>query len=179
MRKAEMRDVARVAEIYERIHDEEEAGRVTTGWLRTVYPVRRTAEDAVTRGDLFVEEEEGAVVAAAIINHIQVPEYAGCRWRYDAPDEAVMVLHTLVVDPAASGRGYGARFVRGYEAYAAGHGCPFLRMDTNEKNARARALYARLGYWETGIIPCTFNGISGVRLVCLEKKVECESLPNP
>ena len=44
-------------------------------------------------------------------------------------------------------------------------------MDTNEKNVRARALYAKLGYQEPGVVSCTFNGIPGVRLVCLEKKL--------
>lgn len=32
-------------------------------------------------------------------------------------------------------------------------------------------LYARLGYREAGIVPCVFNGIKGVGLVCLEKKL--------
>ena len=42
-------------------------------------------------------------------------------------------------------------------------------MDTNERNAAARSLYAGLGYQEVGIVSCDFNGIPGVRLVCLEK----------
>ena len=42
-------------------------------------------------------------------------------------------------------------------------------MDTNERNLAARRLYARLGYREAGVVGCTFNGIPGVRLVCLEK----------
>ena len=166
-----MDDVAQIAAIFERIHDEEAAGRTTTGWLRDVYPVRQTAVDAVARGDLFVEEDGEAITAAGIINQIQVPEYAQCKWRHDVPDEAVMVLHTLVVDPAYGGKGYGKEFVRGYEQYAAAHGCPYLRMDTNERNTRARAMYAKLGYWEAGAVRCTFNGIPGVRLVCLEKKL--------
>lgn len=57
----------------------------------------------------------------------------------------------------------------GYEQYALDHGCPCLRMDTNARNTAARKLYARLGYWEAGIVPCNFNGIPGVQLVCLEK----------
>lgn len=42
-------------------------------------------------------------------------------------------------------------------------------MDTNARNAAARRLYAGLGYWEAGIVPCVFNGIPDVQLVCLEK----------
>ncbi len=61
-----------------------------------------------------------------------------------------------------------------YEDYALEQGCRYLRMDTNVKNTAARTLYARLGYRETGIIPCVFNGISGVRLVCLEKTLDME-----
>ena len=49
--------------------------------------------------------------------------------------------------------------------------CPYLRMDTNEKNAAARRLYARLGYKEIGVVDCEFNGIAGVHLVCLEKSL--------
>ena len=112
----------------------------------------------------------GAAVRAARINQIQVPEYANARWQHpQAPTEQVMVLHTLVVDPLQGGRGLGTAFVRFYEEYAREKGCPYLRMDTNEKNRSARALYARLSYQEAGIVDCRFNSISGVRLVCLEK----------
>ena len=58
-----------------------------------------------------------------------------------------------------------------HEDWARSHGCPHLRMDTNVKNARARRLYAHLGYREAGVIPCVFNGITGVQLVCLEKNL--------
>ena len=113
----------------------------------------------------------GQVVAAAIINRIQVPVYAEVGWLYPAGPDEVMVLHTLVVDPLMAGRGYGSAFVAFYEGYGRQSGCPVLRMDTNEKNAAARRLYARLGYREAGIVPCVFNGIKGVGLVCLEKKL--------
>lgn len=171
IRKAVQADIAAVAAIYGRIHDAEAAGVSSTGWLREVYPVQATAQAAVERGDLFVMEEAGRIVAAAILNQLQVPEYASCPWVYDAPPEQVMVLHTLVVDPQAAGQGYGRAFVAYYEDYALAHGCRYLRMDTNEKNLRARALYARLGYREPGIVDCVFNGIPGVRLVCLEKRL--------
>ena len=110
--------------------------------------------------------------AAAKINQIQVPEYANAQWRYpDAPEGEIMVLHTLVVEPTQAGRGYGSAFVQFYEDYAREYGCSYLRMDTNAKNQAARKLYAHLGYWESGIVDCNFNGIPGVALVCLEKKL--------
>ena len=171
-RRAEIRDVERISEIYDALHSREEAGRACMGWVRGVYPTRETARAAVDAGDMFVLEEEGRVVAAARINRIQVPEYANAAWRHPAPDAQVMVLHTLVVDPDCAGRGCGTRFVDFYESYARAQSCPFLRMDTNARNRAARALYKKLGYEEVSIVPCAFNGIPGVQLVCLEKKLE-------
>lgn len=169
--KAEEKHIDAIEGIYSRIIDAQEQGRLTVGWQRGVYPTRQTALDALKRGDLFVCVDGGQVVAAAIINRIQVPVYAEVGWLYHAEPDEVMVLHTLVVDPLRAGRGYGTAFVAYYESYAKNNGCPVLRMDTNEKNAAARRLYARLGYREAGIVPCVFNGIKGVGLVCMEKKL--------
>lgn len=168
-RKATEKDIDRISEIYEEIHDAEESGKVTVGWVRGVYPTRRTAEIAVAAGDMFVEEIEGTVVAAARINREQVPEYKDASWTAEAPDDRVMVLHALVVSPKIKGKGYGTAFVDFYEKYALENRCPYLRMDTNAKNSAARSLYKKLGYTEVSIVPCVFNGIDGVQLVCLEK----------
>lgn len=170
-RKATVNDIDRISEIYEEIHDAEENGDVTIGWVRGIYPTRKTAEAALASDDMFVEEIDGTIVAAARINREQVPEYADAEWTVDAPDDRVMVLHALVVSPKIKGKGYGTAFVDFYEKYAAENGCPYLRMDTNAKNVAARSLYKKLGYKEVSIVPCVFNGIDGVQLVCLEKTI--------
>jgi len=171
IRKATFQDIPAISGIYDRIHDAEAAGRLTTGWLRSVYPTEATARAALGAGDLFVLEVDGAIVAAARINRIQVPDYALVAWRYPARDDQVMVLHTLTVDPMYAGRGYGRAFLAFYEAYALDNGCPVLRIDTNAKNLAARTMYARHGYIESGVIPTVFNGIPGVNLVCMEKRL--------
>ena len=169
IRPATADDLPRIEQIYDAIHTAEETGAASVGWARGVYPTRATAQAALDDGALFVLEDDGVLVAAGRIDRTQVPVYAQVPWQYAAPPEQVLVLHTLVVDPAAAGHGYGTQFVRFYEQYAREHGCPELRIDTNAKNANARRLYAYLGYREAGIAPCTFNGIDGVALVCLEK----------
>ncbi len=171
IRKATKQDLLAVAAIYEDIHTEQEQGRIFVGWVRGVYPTLDTAKQSFLRGDLFVQEDRGRIVGAAIINQIQVDVYEGAPWQYDALPEDVMVLHTLVISPKAARRGLGRAFVQFYEEYAQKNGCPYLRMDTNEKYARARAMYQKLGYREIGVVPCVFNGISGVPLVLLEKKI--------
>lgn len=174
--KAKETDIDDIERIYEHIHDEEENGRAVIGWIRNVYPVRRTAEDALSRNDLFVMKEKNEFVAAAIINQIQVEEYKYARWRVEAEDSEVMVLHCLAVEPSKKNKGYGKKFVAFYEDYARRCGCSSLRMDTNARNTRARKLYQKLGYEETGIVKCTFNGIPDIQLVCLEKDLDAEEV---
>ncbi len=171
IRKAEKKDIAAVAAIYEAIHTEEEQGKITTGWIRGIYPTLQTAENALGAGELYVLEEAGVIVAAARINGEQDPAYGKVDWAYPAKVEEVLVLHTLVVHPDAGGKGCGGRFVAFYEQLAAAQGCSVLRMDTNRKNQRAREMYARRGYREAGLVPCTFNGLEGIELICLEKKI--------
>lgn len=170
-RKAVEQDLDRITEIYNEVHTEEEAGRTTIGWIRSIYPTRETVEIAFAADDLFVEVEDEKIVAAARINQEQVDVYVDVDWQYDVPGEQVMVLHTLAVSPKEKRKGYGAKFVKFYEEYALEHGCNYLRMDTNQTNKQARAMYQKLGYAEVGIVPCVFNGIDGVQLVCLEKRV--------
>lgn len=170
-RKATAQDIPSIAKIYDDIHTEEEKGAAQVGWIRGVYPTQKTAEAALDRGDLFVAEDGGEIVGTAIINQQQMDSYLGANWQYPAKDREVMVLHTLVISPHVMHQGYGKAFVRFYEDYARQHHCTYLRMDTNVRNGKARAMYRKLGYAEIGVVPCVFNGIEGVQLVLLEKKL--------
>ena len=59
IRKATPDDIDQIEKIYTAIHDAEESGTLTIGWLRGVYPVRQTAVDGIARGDMFVAEDGG------------------------------------------------------------------------------------------------------------------------
>ena len=169
IRKAAGDDINAVEKLYNDIHNAEEMGKQTTGWLRGVYPVRATAEMAVKRNDLFVLEDSGVICGAGIINQIQDESYRQAQWQYGAADEQVCVLHTLVISPRHSGMGYGRAFLAFYERYAREIGCMELRLDTNVKNTAARSMYGNHGYREIGVVPTTFNGIPDVKLVLFEK----------
>lgn len=171
IRKATSGDLDAVARIYEHIHTEEECGHTCIGWQRGIYPERSTAETALSRNDLFVEELDDEIVGTAILNQVQVDVYANAPWQYDVPDDQIMVMHTLVIDPLAKKCGLGRTFAAFYEQYALDHGCQYLRIDTNARNTNARHFYQKLGYKEIAILPCTFNGLDGVNLVLLEKKL--------
>ena len=171
IRRAAKEDIPAIAAIYDEIHTREEASETTTGWLRDVYPTRKTAEDAVARGDMFVLENGGNILGTGIINQIQVDVYADGKWQYPAADSEVMVLHTLIISRKTEEKGLGSDFLAYYEAFALEHGCRYLRLDTNARNKAARAFYKKHGYREIGIVPTVFNGIPGVDLVLIEKKL--------
>ena len=171
IRKAGIEDLDAVEHLYQEIHDAEERGTITTGWIRGIYPVRKTAEAALKRDDLFVLEQDGQIVGSGIINQIQVDVYEGAPWQNQVPDEQVCVLHTLLISPAVKGKGYGREFLTFYEEYAQQQGCTELRIDTNARNTAARMMYANHGYQEIGIVPTIFNGIPDVQLVLMEKKI--------
>ncbi len=170
IRKANFNDLEKISEIYENIHTLSENGLSDCCWKRNVYPTEKTASDAIARGDMFVIEDEGEVAGSAIINKIQPEVYAKCTWSENVPEERIMVLHTLTVDPCKGKRGLGRKFLEFYEDYARKDGCLYLRMDTNKNNQTARNFYAKLGYREVGINKCNFSGLPNVELVCLEKK---------
>ena len=71
IRKATLDDLAEIIRIYDEIHDREEAGEVTTGWLRDIYPTRKTAESSIERGDMFVQENEAGEIVGpeSLIKH--------------------------------------------------------------------------------------------------------------
>lgn len=171
IRKAVHTDLDGVVAIYNEIHQLQEEGAITVGWIRGVYPTRATAEEALRRKDLFVMEKDGVILGSAIINQIQVDVYAKAKWRHEVDDGKVCVLHTLTISPRAGKRGLGKQFVEFYERYALEHGCCTLRMDTNERNHVARKLYKKLGYEEIDIVPTVYNGIPDVNLVLLEKQL--------
>ena len=168
-RKATSNDIDAVEKIYEEIHAAEARGEFTTGWLKGVYPVRATAISALERDDLFVMEDEGEIRGAAVINQIQVDVYEGAPWKFEAADSEVCVIHALVISPRFKGKGYGRAFVSFYEEYAKENGMPELRIDTNLTNLAARGLYGSMGYEEIAVVDTVFNGIPGIKLVCLEK----------
>lgn len=169
--KASYEDIEHIAQLYSVIHDAEETGQITIGWKRNVYPTKQTAIDAIGKEDMFLLKDNDEIIASAIINQVQLPCYAYANWKYEDTSGGIMVLHTLVVNPRKSAKGYGTAFVHYYEQYAAMHNCSLLRMDTQEHNISARKLYAKLGYHEADILPIYngFNGLSDIQLVFLEK----------
>jgi GNAT superfamily N-acetyltransferase len=170
IRPAGAGDLPGVAAIYEEIFaGEAAAGHSFTNWRRGVYPTLDTARGALDQGWLYVLEEGDGLSAAAILNHVQLPEYRDIPWAFPGEGEAVFVIHTLCVRPSRSGRGLAGAFVAFAEDLARRLGCAVLRLDTYEGNLPAASLYARLGYRYAGSAHFLFQGVIPEVLKCFEK----------
>ena len=176
IRKAVPDDLNAVMQLYDELMDAKEAGIIPVIWRRGVYPSRETALEALAREDLYVMEKDGRIIGSAVINQLQDDVYAGAPWGHKVPDNQVCVLHTLMISPAEFGKGHAREFLAFYEQYAMEHGCPELRIDTNDRNLPAQAMYRKHGYRKIGVVPArVFNGILDVNLVLLEKYLKEES----
>ncbi len=58
-----------------------------------------------------------------------------------------------------------------YYDYSKENNAKALRIDTQEKNEVARLMYKKLGFIESGVVTCCFNGIPSISMVCLEKRI--------
>lgn len=79
-------------------------------------------------------------------------------------------IYSVIVAPAARGRGLGEALVRRAEAEASRRACTALSLEVRADNPAARALYAKRGYAEVARLPQYYqDGAEGLRL--------CKQLP--
>ena len=171
IRKATAADLDGVEAIYNAVLDHQAATVNYTNWEKGSYPTRATAEKALAEGTLYVQSDGDALVGCAVFNHEQLPEYANTAWLYPAEEDQVMVIHTLCIHPAASGRGLAKALVAYAEQLGRAQGCTVMRFDTSEGNLPARALYPSLGYRLAGGTEFFFQGFIHEILVLFEKKL--------
>lgn len=141
---------------------------ISTGWVRGVYPSKETAETAIKNGVMFVCEKDGVLGACAKIDEDEPEVYKKAEVAVFGKSDGAAYS---CLRPRLQGKGFAKELVNFYEEIAIKNRCECLRMDTNVKNIQARNMYKHLGFSEAGEIDCVFNGIPGMRLVFLEKKL--------
>ncbi len=90
--------------------------------------------EVVAQHDVWVCEADGAVAAVLVL----------------IPEDEVLLIENIAVDPALQARGLGRHLMAFAEAQARRRGFAALRLYTNEKMTENLAFYIRLGYRETG-----------------------------
>lgn len=143
-------------------------GDMGPDWHMGVYPARSDLEGRLAAGELYVGERNGALVAAMVVAKGEDPIYARVPWRVPAASDEVAVLHLLVVDPAARGRGVGGRMVAAAARVARRAGMRVLHLDTLETNVGAIALYKGCGLSVACVMPVRYEDIGDASTVLFE-----------
>ncbi len=158
IRKATPEDVQGVALLYEKMLDYEEANIKYTSWQRGIYPTVDTARAGVTHGSLYILEEDGKILASAVLDKRQPPEYKKVEWSKSVKSTEALVIHTLCVDPKFSGSGIGSALVDFAKQLALDLGCLCLRLNTTDRNTPAASLYSKNGFTVADARPILLNG---------------------
>ena len=86
--------------------------------------------------------------------HHSVLGYVIIKWRGDARHEGYPILEDLIVRTELFGRGIGTRLLVRAEMLSAQRSCTWIGLNVQPaNNPRARSLYERLGYCDSGEPP--------------------------
>lgn len=133
------------------------------------YPSESMVKDAIDNGGMIVGVEQGAIIAAMILNHAADNAYGKVKWRIDAAPDEVTIMHALRVSPKHSGRGYGRAMVDYSIHLAKSTGQRAIRLDTLDENTIAQKLYRTMGFSFIDTVEIEYMDIGEPRtLYCYE-----------
>ena len=97
----------------------------------------------IDQGNLYVSQRGGRPVAFICVNKLEPAEYSELNWssRKDA-----MVIHRMAVDPEHRRKGVGRELMKFAEDLAQKQRIDYLKIDTNSKNEKMKALFVKCGY---------------------------------
>ena len=107
-----------------------------------------TVRSLMEKGEFFVAEDEGTLVACVYLERRGEHAYLGL----------------LSVDPRLQGRGIGSKLMTAAEEQCASTGCRFMDLRIVNLRTENHAFYSRRGYAETGTEP--FPAELGTKLPC-------------
>lgn len=121
------------------------------------YPHRGVIESDVARGESYLVEDEGVVVATAMVGFSGERDYDCIRegaWLTSctSDDPCYGVVHRVATAAESRGRGAAAFVMAGAEGLARERGAASVRVDTHPGNVPMQRLLERCGYVRCGII---------------------------
>ncbi|NGQ95087.1 GNAT family N-acetyltransferase [Brevibacillus sp. SYP-B805] len=128
------------------------------------YPNRFVIQRDIKKGELYGIKENDRFIAAVTLNEEVPKAYANINWE----SCSALVIHRLVVDPAAQGKGLGQKLLQFSEEFAKQHRYPAVHLDAYSGNMIALHLYEKNGYQRRGEISFPFRKLP---YICFEKSL--------
>lgn len=146
IQKATPADIDELEILYDRLNDYLSETGNYPGWIKGIYPIRKTAEDAIKEDSLFVLRKGNAIAGSIILNHIPEKAYEGVNWGIHADESEVLIVRTLVIHPAFMRQGIARSLMAFTKEYAKSQSQKSIRLDVSVDNLPAIKLYEESGY---------------------------------
>lgn len=113
-----------------------------------IYPTAEDFAEDIRKGNLYVAEENGELMAVYVISDESDDAYKTADWKY--PDETAYILHRFCVFPRFQGKGIGRQLLLEIESQIRKMGYHSVRLDVFTENPYAQRLYRHNGYEARG-----------------------------
>jgi len=147
-RKAGSHDLEQITAMYKRAIEALTSKNIMQ-W-DDIYPDNRIIEDDISKGEMYISENNGTAVAAYTINREYDNEYKNGKWKY--PLSSFYIVHRLCITPERQNEGIGTAVMRHIEKWAKDNSAQTIRLDCFTQNPHALRMYINLEYHITGTV---------------------------
>jgi ribosomal protein S18 acetylase RimI-like enzyme len=114
------------------------------------YPSLERLQEDIKRLELYLLEEEGAILGIIVLTSHMDDEYIPIKWL--TKGEKNLYIHRLATHPSVWGKGYGQKLMDFAEDFAHENRFESVRLDTFSQNKRNQRFYESRGYRRLGDI---------------------------
>lgn len=139
-------DIDELEKLYDALNDYLACHTNFPGWIKGVYPVRKTAEDGIEEGTLFVARSGGRIAGTVILRHEPEAGYSQADWHIQLEEAEIFVVYTFAVHPQYRGKGVGKALLEFAVRYSVEQKAKAIRLDVYEHNTPAIGLYKKCGF---------------------------------
>ena len=163
IREAKIEELDKVMDFYEMMCRELASKDFLKKEYKGGFPPPEMVTEAIKHKELLIGEENGAIIAACIMNHESDPAYDAAPWRTDADKEHAVVLHALRVSPQYGGRGYAGKMLEHVAETARARGQRAIRLDCIEGNSVPHKMYLSHCFKYIGTVEMFYEDIGEPR----------------
>lgn len=151
IRKCKESDIAHVAKFYSDVILWMNDNHVNyPRWNSQVYPNEQSVRTFSEKGDLYLYEDEGRILAAIAMDEIPQGNYRKVQWGRNLPEGSYVTMHAQAVDPDAHEHGVAGRLIRFCIETAIAQGYKAVRIHIAPDNAPSKRLYEKFGFIHVG-----------------------------
>ena len=145
-RLAQPQETETVIEFYRKAIEDMAGLPYMPKWQLGVNPTEAGLGGAISRGELYLVERDGAPVGAVILNHECDSAYKRVEWGIEAEPGQVTVLHTLCVTPKEQRKGIGGFLIQNVLRRARELGQKTVRLDVLGTSLPPQKMYRSAGF---------------------------------